>query len=204
MLSGWTITRKLLLAPWRWLALTVGWTLFSYATTIRDNFLPMAWRAKLQPLDYLPTWPWWVWIIGVLSLTLIMVIVGAARWIAQLDRALNDRELPGRNADEIAPWRERGRTLTNQWRHLLQHGAASPYQRAVEEADEWRRDMGRRLEQKYGAWVANIFNETRESDSAGLPVLSHLAEHDARAERLGQIMYDVGTTRIPPRSQEPF
>jgi cytosine/adenosine deaminase-related metal-dependent hydrolase len=124
--------------------------------------------------------------------------------IAQLDRILNDRELPGRNADEIAPWRERGRTLTNQWRHLLQHGEASPYQRAEQEADEWRRDMVQRLERKYGRWVATHFNETRESDSRGAPFLSHHAEDDARAERLAQIMEGVGTGQIPPRNQEPF
>ena len=85
-------------------------------------------------------------VIGVLLLTVIMLFVSATRWIVTLDRALNDRELPGRNADEIAPWREKGRTLTNEWRHLLQHGAVSPYQRAEHEADEWRIDMRRRLE----------------------------------------------------------
>ena len=204
MLSPWAAARRLLFEPWRWLAITVVWSLISNSTTIRDNFLPAAWRDKLQLLDYLPTWPWWVWIIGVLLLTLIMLFVGAYRWVVELHRAIYDRELPGRNADEIAPWREKGRTLTNEWRHLRQHGAASPYQRAVEEADEWRQDMRRRLERKYGAWVANIFNETREDDSAGLPVLSHLAEHDVRAERLAQIMYDVGTGRIPPRTTDPF
>jgi hypothetical protein len=191
------------------------WTIFTHAATIRDNFLPVEWRANLQVLGHLPTWPWWMWIIGVLLLTLIMLFVSASRFIGQLDRTLNeritrldrilnDRELPGRNADEIAPWRERGRTLTNEWRHLLQHGATSPYQRAEEEADEWRIDMRRRLERKYGAWVATHFNETREADSAGLPFLSHHREHDARAERLAQIMEGVGTGQIPPRSQEPF
>jgi hypothetical protein len=204
MLSRWAITRRLLFEPWRWLALTVVWTLFSHGTTIRDNLLPVEWRAHLQVLDYFPTWPWWVWIMGVLLITVIMLFVGASRWIAKLDRALHDRELPGRNADEIAPWREKGRTLTNEWRHLLQHGVESLYPRAEEEADEWRINMRQRLERKYGAWVATHFNETREVDSAGLPFLSHLAEHDARAERLAQIMYDVGTTRIHPRNQEPF
>jgi len=204
MLSRWTIARKVLFEPWRWLVLTVVWTLFSRATAIRDNFLPVEWRVRLQVLDHLPTWPWWVWIIGVLLLAVVVLYLSASRWIAQLDRALNDRELPGRNADEIAPWREKGRTLTNEWRHLLQHKAASQYQRAEQEADEWRRDIVKRLERKYGLWVATHFNEAREADSAGLPFLSHLRAHDARAERLAQIMYDVGTGRIPARSQEPF
>jgi hypothetical protein len=149
-------------------------------------------------------WPWRDWVIGLLLLTLIIFFVGACRWISKVDRALNDRELPGRNANEIARWQEKGRTPTNEWRHLLQHGAASPYQRAEQEADEWRRDMRQRLERKYGEWVATNFNETHESDSEGMPLLSHLAEHDARAERLARIMYDVGTDRIRPRSQEPF
>ena len=204
MLSRWTIARKLVFEPWRWLMVTLVWLLFARAATIRDNFLPVEWRARFQVLDYLPAWSWSVWIIGVLLLTIAMLYLAASRWIAQLDRALNDRELPGRNADEIAPWRERGRTLTNQWRHLRQHGTASQYQHAEQEADEWRRDIVQRLERKYGLWVATHFNETREADSEGLLYLSHLREHDARAERLAQIMYDVGTGRIPARSQEPF
>ncbi len=203
MLSHLTITRKLLVAPWYWFAVTV-WTFFSTATTFRDNFLSVERRANLQVLDYLPTWPLWVWIIGILLLTLIMVIVGATRWISKLDRALNDRGLPGRNADEIARWQEKGRTLTLEWGHLLQHGGASPYQRAEQEADEWRIDMRQRLDRKYGVHVGTRFNGTRDADSAGLPFLSHHAEHTARAERLAQIMEGVASGQIPPRNQEPF
>ena len=151
-------------------------TFFTHAVTIRDNLVPVEWRPKLQVLDYIPTWPWWVWALGVLTLTVVMVLVSASRWIMRLERALNDRALPGRNASEIAPWRERGRTLTNQWRHLLQHGAASEYQAAAQEADAWRQDMRQRLDRKYGAWIGTSFNETREVDSHGLPFLSHLAE----------------------------
>src|SRR6266478_9381475 len=88
MLSRWTIARKVLFEPWRWLVLTVVWTLFSRATAIRDNFLPVEWRVRLQVLDHLPTWPWWVWIIGVLLLAVVVLYLSASRWIAQLDRAL--------------------------------------------------------------------------------------------------------------------
>jgi len=203
MLSRRKVVRTLLFGPW-WLVLALLWTFFTHAVTIRDNLLPVEWRPKLQVLDHVPTWPWWVWALGVLTLTVVMVLASASRWIMRLERALNDRALPGRNASEIAPWRERGRTLTNQWRHLIQHGAASEYQAAAQEAEAWRQDMRQRLDRKYGVWIGTHFNETREVDSAGLPFLSHLAEHDARAERLAQIMYDVGTSRIPPISEEPF
>jgi hypothetical protein len=203
-LSRWDVARRLLFMPWRWLAITVVWTLFSHGTTIRDNFLSTEWRQRLQPLDHLPMWPWWVWLVGVLILTVPILLEGSFRWISEQHRALYDRELPGLNADEIAPWREKGRTLTHEWRHLLQHKGASQYQSAAKEVEEWRIDMRARLERKYGGWVANIFNETREADSTGLPVLSPLMEHEARVDRLAQIMYDVGTGRIPPRNAERF
>ena len=64
MLPRRRIARKLLFEPWRWFVLTVLWTLFTHAAAIRDNFLPVEWRATPQVLDYLPTWPWWVWSSG--------------------------------------------------------------------------------------------------------------------------------------------
>jgi hypothetical protein len=189
--------------PWWWLVVTT-WSLFSIGTTLRDNFLDDGLRRQLQVLDYLPRWPWWHWALGFLGLTVAFLGEGAYRRIARLEDALYDRSLPGLNASDIAPWREKGRTLTNEWRHLGQHGAASQYQTAQADAEAWRLDMVARLTRKYGGWVATLFNTTREADSEGLPVLSPLAEHDARAERLAQIMYDVGTGKIQPVSDERF
>jgi hypothetical protein len=189
--------------PWWWLAVTL-WSVFSLAATFRDNFLPPDVRDKTQVLDYVPSWPWWVWLLGVLAVTILILLESAFRAIAGLEATLYDRGLPGRNASEIAPQRERGRTITNQWRQLIQHGAASQFQNAAQEAEAWRADLVTRLTRKYGVWVANIFNETREDDSEGFDALSPWAEHDARGERLAQIMHDVGTARIHPITGDPL
>jgi hypothetical protein len=193
---------QLVVNPWWWL-IPILWSLFSIATTVRDNFLPEAGRQRLQVLDYLPPWAWWYWALGALTATVVLLGIGSTGRITRLEDALYDRSLPGRNASDIAQWREKGRTLTNEWRLLQQHGPVQ-YPNAATETEAWRLDMVARLTRKYGQWVATLFNTTREADSEGMPVLSPLAEHDARAERLAVIMYDVGTGKIQPISDERF
>jgi hypothetical protein len=62
-----------------WLLILAAWTLFSNATTIRDNFLSTESQKAWDTLGLIPKWGWRTWIIGVLVIALAATLEGAYR-----------------------------------------------------------------------------------------------------------------------------
>jgi hypothetical protein len=62
-----------------WLFVFLGWTVFCFATQIRDNFLPPNQQKRLGTLDVLARFNWRTWLIGVLVILVLATLEGAYR-----------------------------------------------------------------------------------------------------------------------------
>jgi hypothetical protein len=72
-LTRWQHLRQVLLRP-MWLIALIVWSVFSFATDVRDNFLSLeirqAWETRAV-LRWLPAMDWHVWLIGVLTIAVL-------------------------------------------------------------------------------------------------------------------------------------
>jgi hypothetical protein len=67
------------LGPWWVWTLLLIWTVFSGATTVRDNFLKAKYRRRWSTLRMIPRVRWYGWVIGVLVIVLLAATEGAFR-----------------------------------------------------------------------------------------------------------------------------
>lgn len=76
-----------------WLGLALLWSIFSNATTIRDNFLSPERQEKWRTLRLIPEISWYWWVIGLLFLTFVAAMEGSFRaWRDQRDRTIQAQE----------------------------------------------------------------------------------------------------------------